>query len=101
MHTMVADSIARTDIELRRNLYGNIIMSGGATMTRGFGERLLHELQRSQPPHTRIKIMAPPERKYTTWVGGSILAGLSTFKKMWVTFEEYQEDNDMIHKKLA
>jgi centractin len=63
----------------------------------------------------KIKIYAPPERKYSTWIGGSILAGLSTFKKvtiawhyfypahcfnkMWVSAEEYQEDPDIIHKK--
>lgn len=30
----------------------------------------------------KIKIFAPPERKYSTWIGGSILAGLSTFRKV-------------------
>lgn len=40
---------------------------------------------------TKIRISAPPERKYSTWIGGSILAGLSTFKRMWVSAEEYQE----------
>jgi centractin len=65
----------------------------------------------------KIKIYAPPERKYSTWIGGSILAGLSTFKKvrliwsafkmpnvsfqMWVSAEEYQEDPDIIHKKMG
>ena len=47
----------------------------------------------------KIKIFAPPERKYATWIGGSILAGLSTFKKMWVSAEEYNEDPDVIHRK--
>lgn len=47
----------------------------------------------------KVKIYAPPERKYSTWVGGSILAGLSTFKRMWVTSQEYQEDPEIIHKK--
>lgn len=30
----------------------------------------------------KIKIYAPPERKYSTWIGGSILAGLGAFKKV-------------------
>jgi len=47
----------------------------------------------------KIKIYAPPERKYSTWIGGSILAGLGAFKKMWISAEEYQEDPDIIHKK--
>jgi centractin len=61
----------------------------------------LHELKKSLHPEqlTKIKIYAPPERKYSTWIGGSILASLSTFKKMWVSAEEYQEDPDVIHRK--
>lgn len=51
-------------------------------MTKGFGNRLLHEVQRLAVKDMRIKILAPPERIYTTWTGGSILAGLSTFKKV-------------------
>jgi centractin len=47
----------------------------------------------------KIKIFAPPERKYSTWIGGSILASLSTFKKMWVNAEEYQEDPEVIHRR--
>ncbi len=51
-------------------------------MTKGFGDRLLHEVQRLAVKDMRIKIFAPPERKYSTWIGGSILAGLSTFRKV-------------------
>jgi actin-related protein len=51
-------------------------------MTRGFGDRLLSELQRLAVKDMRIKIFAPPERKYSTWIGGSILAGLSTFRRV-------------------
>lgn len=83
----------------------------------GFGDRLLNEVKKLALKDVRIKIYAPPERKYSTWIGGSILAGLSTFKKvspelsmsltlsnfigyqMWVSAEEYQEDPDIIHKK--
>jgi len=51
-------------------------------LTKGFGDRLLHEVQRLAVKDMRIKIFAPPERKYSTWIGGSILAGLSTFRKV-------------------
>lgn len=48
----------------------------------GFGDRLLNEVKRMALKDVKIKIYAPPERKYSTWIGGSILAGLSTFKKV-------------------
>lgn len=82
VHQMVVDSIQRTDMDLRKSLFGSIVLSGGATLTKGFGDRLLYEVQRLATKDMRIKIFAPPERKYTTWTGGSILAGLSTFKKV-------------------
>lgn len=69
-------------------------------MILGFGDRLLSELKRLAIQDVKIKIYAPPERKYSTWIGGSILASLSTFKKMWVSAEEYQEDPDVIFKKM-
>lgn len=71
-------------MDLRKALFGNIVLSGGATLTKGFGDRLLHEVQRLAVKDMRIKIFAPPERKYSTWIGGSILAGLSTFRKVRV-----------------
>lgn len=51
----------------------------------GFGDRLLKEVKGLSPKDTKIKIYAPPERKYSTWMGGSILAALATFKKMWIS----------------
>jgi hypothetical protein len=58
------------------------VLSGGSTLTKGFGDRLLVEVQKLAVKDMRIKIFAPPERKYSTWIGGSILAGLSTFRKV-------------------
>jgi len=81
VHQMVVDAITRTDLDLRKALYSNIVLSGGTTLTKGFGDRLLHEVQKLAVKDMRIKIFAPPERKYSTWIGGSILAGLSTFRK--------------------
>lgn len=116
---MVVDAINRTDMDLRRALFGNIVLSGGATLTKGFGDRLLHEVQRLAVKDMRIRILAPPDRIYSTWVGGSILAGLSTFKKvspprdgahangnaetiqMWVSSEDWHENPDIIHTKFT
>ena len=69
-------------MDLRKSLFGNIVLSGGSTLTKGFGDRLLQELQRLAVKDMRIKIFAPPERKYSTWICGIILAGLSTFRKV-------------------
>ncbi|ETN41551.1 actin-like protein [Cyphellophora europaea CBS 101466] len=101
VHQMLVDSISRVDMDLRKNLFANIVMSGGTTLTKGFGDRLLTELQRQAVKDTHIKIFAPPERKYSTWIGGSILAGLSTFRKMWVSIDDWHENPDIIHSKFT
>lgn len=85
VHQIVVDAINRTDLDLRKSLYGNIVLSGGSTLTKGFPDRLLAELQKLAVKDMRIKMFAPPERKYSTWIGGSILAGLSTFRKVGCT----------------
>merc|ERR1712130_1060107 len=48
----------------------------------------------------KIKIIAPPERKYSVWIGGSILASLSTFQQMWISKQEYDECGpSIVHRK--
>jgi centractin len=82
VHQLIVDAISRADMDLRKHLYSNIVLSGGSTLTRDFGNRLLSELQRLAVKDMKIKISAPKERKYSTWIGGSILAQLSTFRKV-------------------
>ena len=64
----------------------------------GFGERLLNEIRKHplSPKDMKIRIAAPPERLYTTWIGGSILAALSTFKTMWITKDQYEEHGNRL-----
>lgn len=99
VHELVHGSIQRVDMDLRAQLYQSIVLSGGTTLTRGFGDRLINELKQLTTRGTKIKIFAPPERRFSTWIGGSILAGLSTFKKMWVSKQEWEENPEAIHTK--
>ncbi|CDO95125.1 unnamed protein product [Kluyveromyces dobzhanskii CBS 2104] len=94
------ESIQKVDLDLRTSLYSNIVFSGGTTMIPGFGDRILKELKLTCEPQTKIKIFAPPERKYSTWIGGSILSGLSTFKKIWVTRKEWEENPGCVHARF-
>ena len=71
-------------------------------MFEGLPQRLRHEIQNLAPQSMRIKVIAPPERKYAVWIGGSILASLSTFDDMWVTKEEYDEAGpSIVHRKCT
>ncbi|EAQ85838.1 hypothetical protein CHGG_07091 [Chaetomium globosum CBS 148.51] len=101
VHQIVVDSISRTDMDLRKDLYANIVLSGGSTVTKGFGDRLLAEVKGISVREMRIKIYAPPERKYSTWIGGSILAQLSTFSKMTIKVDDWHEDPNIIHTRFV
>ena len=100
IHETVNQCIMQSDLDLRPTLYSNIYLAGGSTMFPGFGDRLLNELKVLAPKDIKIRLQAPPERKYSVWMGGSILASLTTFNKLWVTASEYEENGvGIIHKK--
>eukprot|EP00747_Dinoflagellata_sp_TGD_P179675 gnl/TRDRNA2_/TRDRNA2_30870_c0_seq1.p1 gnl/TRDRNA2_/TRDRNA2_30870_c0~~gnl/TRDRNA2_/TRDRNA2_30870_c0_seq1.p1 ORF type:complete len:388 (-),score=65.87 gnl/TRDRNA2_/TRDRNA2_30870_c0_seq1:78-1196(-) len=91
VHEFVSQSVAQCDIDVRRELYGNIVLSGGTTMTSGFVDRFSKELSSLTPASSKGKVVAPPERKYSPWIGGSVLSALSTFRGLWITRQEYAE----------
>merc|ERR1711997_696815 len=96
------NSIMKCDVDIRKDLYANTVMSGGTTMYTGLSERLNKEIKALAPASMVIKIVAPPERKYSVWIGGSILASLSTFEDMWVTKDEYDESGpSIVHRKCT
>uniref|UniRef100_A0A0N5ARY2 Actin-related protein n=1 Tax=Syphacia muris TaxID=451379 RepID=A0A0N5ARY2_9BILA len=93
-------SIRKCDMDLRKTLYSNIVLSGGSTMFQGFGDRLVTEVRKLAPKEVKIRISAPQERIFGTWIGGSILASLETFKRMWVSKKEYEDDGKKaLHRK--
>lgn len=96
------DSIQKSDIDIRKDLYENIILSGGTSMFRGLPERLEKEVKILAPESMKqnVKVIATPERKYAVWIGGSILSSISTFETMWITKEEYDEEGaSIVHRK--
>jgi len=100
IHKLTFDSIQKCDIDIRKDLYTNVVLSGGTTMFQGISERLNKEIKALAPPNIKVKIVAPPERKYSVWIGGSILSSLSTFQDMWITKEEYDESGPgIVHRK--
>merc|ERR1711970_762097 len=85
------NSIMKCDIDIRKDLYANTVLSGGSTMYPGIADRMQKEITALAPSTMKIKIIAPPERKYSVWIGGSILASLSTFQEMWISKQEFDE----------
>jgi len=85
VQNMVVDSIGKTDIDIRRDLFQNIIITGGNTCFRGFMERLQKQVPEVAPQNVRVKVLSAADKKFTPWVGGSILSSCGSFQQMWMS----------------
>ncbi|KAJ9530020.1 hypothetical protein QJQ45_023302 [Haematococcus lacustris] len=140
IHDTTFNSIMKCDVDIRKDLYNNVVLSGGTTMfpgrqaagtkavpvagfaqtpaaaaaaaagsevwcvgglvAAGIADRMSKEITALAPSAMKIKVVAPPERKYSVWIGGSILASLSTFQQMWIAKSEYDESGpSIVHRK--
>ena len=79
----------KCDVDIRKDLYGNIIMSGASTMFRDINTRLDKEVVALAPSTMKIKVIPPPERKYSVWIGGSVLSSLPNFQSIFITRQEF------------
>ena len=84
IHDAAFQSIMKCDVDIRKDMWGFIVLSGGTTMFPGIGERMTKELTALGPSTIRYKAIIPPGRKYSAWVGGSILSALSSFQQEWI-----------------
>lgn len=86
-------ALAAVDVDIRPHLLANVVVTGGTSLISGFTDRLSQELIAAFPG-TRVRIQAPgnlAERRFGSWIGGSILGSLGTFHQMWISKREYDE----------
>merc|ERR1712164_158999 len=84
LHELAKKTVDDCDLDVRKDLLMNIVMSGGTTMFPNMPERLQAEIEGLVAEGAKVKVIAPPERMISVWIGGSILASLSTFGRMWI-----------------
>ncbi len=88
------------DLQLRRDLYGSIVLAGGNTMFPGMTERLRKELLALAPADKIVKVLATPERRNNVWIGGSCMAVMWSMQDKWITKREYEECGaKVVHRK--
>ncbi|KAG6512741.1 actin-related protein 4-like [Zingiber officinale] len=91
---MVIESINRCDVDIRRELFSSILLAGGTASMLQLKERLEKDLMEEAPQAARVKVLASgnsTERRFSVWIGGSILASLGSFQQMWFSKAEYEE----------
>ncbi|CAI0450628.1 unnamed protein product, partial [Linum tenue] len=91
---MVIDSINRCDVDIRKELFSSVLLAGGTASMQQLKERLEKDLLEESPQTARVKVLASgnsTERRFSVWIGGSILASLGSFQQMWFSKSEYEE----------
>lgn len=101
VHEAVHKTILKCDADLHNELFGHVVLAGGNTLLSGFAERLRKELMPLAPaPEATLRVIAQPERKFASWIGGSILGCLGTFPQMCITRKDYDEQGpSIVHRK--
>jgi actin len=100
LHEMLYRSVIKSDIDIRRTLFENVVLAGGSTMFAGFADRVRKELLAIAPASTKVNVCAVPERKYSVWIGGSILGSLSAFEQVLIGRDDFNEVGpQIIHRK--
>lgn len=100
MSDLALKSVSSSDIDVRKDLLKNIILSGGTTMYEGLTERLKAEITKESPSGSDIRIVATADRKYSVWIGASTFCSLGSFASSWITKEDYEEHGaTIVHRK--
>lgn len=92
----VFHAISKCDADIRKELYGNILLAGGTCMVKRLKGRLEKDVKALAPSTMPIDVIAPPERGYSAWLGGSILSMISSFKSMFISKSEYNEQGALV-----
>ena len=100
IHETIFNSIMKCDVDIRKDLFATTVLSGGSTLFPGLVDRLRKEISQLAASSTKIQIIATPERKYSVWIGGSILASHSPFQQMLISKQDYDEYGPyIVHRK--
>ena len=100
IHETTYNSLMKCDVDIRKDLYANTVLSGHCTTFPGIADRMQKEIAALAPPTMKIQIIATPDRANAVWKGGSTLAALETFQQMWISKQEYDESGpSIVHRK--
>lgn len=93
-------SLAQVAPQWWEELLANVALAGGTSLLPGLPERVQTELERLAPRGSRVRVLSGSQRHVSSWLGGSILASLGTFQRLWVSRADYQEHGaDVVHQR--
>ncbi|XP_073441492.1 uncharacterized protein [Dendrobates tinctorius] len=91
LHEMIYTTIMKCPIDIRKDLFSNIVLSGGTTMIPGINHRIFEEILPMVPNGVKVNVVLQEDRQFSVWTGASVLSSLQTFRDLWVTKCEYMD----------
>jgi actin len=91
IHRQIFNLISKGEIDIRRSLYSNIVLSGGSTLFPGFEQRLRKEIVCLAPKTINVAVHAPVKRNLSVWIGGSIIGSMTGYRGLWLSKTDYEE----------
>ena len=98
---LIKSALDSCHIDIRPTLLSNVVVTGGSSSLDGFTDRLNNTLTNLFPGY-KVRIYAAgssAERRFGSWIGGSILGSLGTFQQLWISKQEYEEHGASILEK--
>ena len=97
VHELVSNCIKACDIDLRAGLQSSIVVAGSTTLMKSFCGRLHKSIQNLMPKHNnKVCLMAPANRQFSCWIGGSTISELKAFDRMWISKRQFESDDGRI-----
>ncbi|KAM4874800.1 actin-like protein 9 [Thomomys bottae] len=93
---MARQSLLKVPQDLREDIARHVLLCGGSSLFAGFENRFRAELLQAMPPEQQVVVLAQPNRNFSVWIGGSILASLRSFQSCWILREQYEEQGPHI-----
>ena len=95
----IYQSIMKCDLDIRKMMYGNLVLSGGNTILKGMEPRVERELAKVVPRATPVNLISPPEREQLDWFGGALLSSQPAAMHSWITKDDYDEGGpSVVHR---
>ena len=91
LHEIVFKSILKSNSDIRKEIFSNVVLAGGNTLFENFQGRMKNELLELAPVKTPINVIANKERQFSSWIGGSVIGNMDTFQFLCINRKDYED----------
>lgn len=93
MSELIYESMTSIDSDVKDSILKNVVIAGGTSLLPGLPQRIEKDISDKM---LSISTIAPPGRKTSLWIGGSMIASIPTFKDLSISKAEYEESGPSI-----